>query len=291
MNDSHEALFWHTEANGAARCGLCPRECLIQHDAKGFCGVRENRHGSLIAAGYGVVSSIALDPIEKKPLYMFCPGSRILSLGGFGCNLRCPFCQNYEISIEYGDPARAGKAITPDEVTRLAVEAIPEGNTGVAFTYNEPLIGYEFVHDCARLVHEVGLYNVLVTNGFINREPLEAILPLIDAVNIDLKGFTSRFYAGLGDGRALETVKGSIELCANRCHVEVTTLVIPGENEDDVGELSRWLSSVDPSIPLHLTRFFPRYRYADKQATQAERLFKLREEALRHLENVFVGNV
>jgi pyruvate formate lyase activating enzyme len=249
--------------------------------------VRENRAGKVAYTAYGKVSSVALDPIEKKPLRLFHPGKRILSVGGVGCNLRCPFCQNFELSAEFGH--RRTKTLSPEQVAALAVEAVPDGNIGVAYTYNEPLIGVEFVLDCAKLIRGAGLCNVLVTNGMINKGPLEELLPLIDAMNIDLKGFTGDFYRGLGGD--LETVKQTITLSRGRCHVEVTTLVIPGENEDDIEPLSAWLASLDPEIPLHLSRFFPRYRYADRQPTPVETLFRLRDVAGRFLKNVFVGNV
>jgi pyruvate formate lyase activating enzyme len=254
-----------------------------------MCGVRANMGGELIAEGYGRVSSVALDPIEKKPLYMFHPGKRVLSIGGFGCNLSCPYCQNYEISKEYGSMRQNANQMSPGDVAALAERTKPDRNIGVAYTYNEPLIGYEFVYECAELVRKAGLCNVLVTNGFINKEPLEELLPYIDAMNIDLKGYTDGFYNKVG-GR-LDAVKETIAICAGRCHVEVTTLVIPRENEDDVGEIAKWLSTVDPEIPLHITRFFPRYRYSDKPPTPRETIFELCETAKKHLKNVFAGNV
>jgi len=292
-------MFWSAAENGSVRCGLCPHRCLIANDSAGLCGVRENRGGELIASGYGVVSSVALDPIEKKPLYMFHPGKHILSIGGFGCNLQCPFCQNSEISIEYAvNPeftgngrwsAAKGRLLTPENIEELAVRTVPEGNIGIAYTYNEPLIGFEFLLDCAKLVRNAGLNNVLVTNGCINNEPLEALLPLVDAMNIDLKGFSDAFYKKVrGD---LETVKETIRLAHSRCHVEVTTLVIPGENEDDVESLSEWLASVDPDIPLHLSRFFPRFRYSDRAPTPRETILRLRKIAQNRLTNVFAGNM
>ncbi|MCL2084707.1 MAG: radical SAM protein, partial [Oscillospiraceae bacterium] len=190
----------------SARCGICPRQCVIPENGTGFCGVRENQSGQAVYAAYGKVSAIALDPIEKKPLYMFRPGSKILSVGGFGCNLRCPFCQNSAISMEY-DMAAAQTA-TPAQIAGLALKTVPDGNIGVAYTYNEPLIGYEFVFDCAKLIHGAGLANVLVTNGTVNPAPLEALLPYIDAMNIDLKAFSDAFYKKLGG--SLETVKDVI---------------------------------------------------------------------------------
>jgi len=284
MND---AAFWSGAGNGAARCELCPHTCKIPEGAAGMCGVRRNITGKLYAEGYGKVSSIALDPIEKKPLHMFHPGNCVLSLGGFGCNLRCPFCQNSDISMEYGQAWRDAETLSPEDVAALAVKTVPDGNIGVAYTYNEPLTGYEFVRDCAGLVREAGLHNVLVTNGYINAEPLEALLPLIDAMNIDLKGFTQGFYKGLGGN--LEAVKETIALAHKRCHVEITTLVIPGENDADaeIEAMARWIASFGPEIPLHLTRFYPRYRYADRTTTPHETMRRLGEIAGKYLEHVF----
>jgi len=179
--------------------------------------------------------------------------------------------------------------MSPVDVAALAVQTVPDGNIGVAYTYNEPLIGYEFLYGCAGLVREAGLYNVIVTNGYINKEPLENLLPVIDAMNIDLKGFKDSFYKRVGG--SLEAVKETIELSRMKCHVEVTTLIIPDENEDDIEGLSKWLSSIDPDIPLHLSRFFPRYRYTDRAPTPRETIKKSCEIAKRHLRNVFAGNM
>jgi len=312
MIDRREAMYWSAVENGSAQCGLCPHCCVIAENSVGICGVRENRNGVLTASGYGRVSSIALDPIEKKPLYMFHPGKRILSVGGFGCNLKCPFCQNFEISVLAPSPRELSAKLTegvlapsprelsakltegappysPTEIAALAIQTVPNGNIGVAYTYNEPLIGYEFVYDCAMLVRDAGLCNALVTNGYINTEPLNNLLPLIDAMNIDLKGFTDGFYRKLGG--KLETVKEAITLSRKYCHVEVTTLVIPGENENEIEELARWLASIDPDIPLHLTRFFPRYRYSDRAPTPRDTIHKLQAIAMRYLKNVFTGNM
>jgi len=222
---------------------------------------------------------------------MFYPGKRILSVGGFGCNLRCPFCQNSDISIECRKSWHAAERLTPEDIVSLAVETVPRGNIGVAYTYNEPLIGWEFARDCAGLVRDAGLCNVLVTNGHINREPLEALLPIVDAMNIDLKGFTPGFYKKLGGN--LEAVKQAIALALERCHVEITTLVIPGENdsEEEIAALAKWVASLDPEIPLHLTRFFPRHRYADRAATPRESIRRLGEIAGGYLKNIFRGNM
>jgi len=189
---------------------------------------------------------------------------------------------------EGGEKGR-GQRLAPEDIAELAVQAVPDGNIGIAYTYNEPLIAYEYLYDCSKLVRDAGLNNVIVTNGFINEEPLKALLPFIDAMNIDLKGFTDRFYKKVGG--ILETVKKTIEMSSSYCHVEVTTLVVPGENEDDVEAIAKWLASIDPDIPLHLTRFFPRYRYSDRKTTQRETIKKLHETARKHLKNVYAGNM
>ncbi|MCL2853346.1 MAG: AmmeMemoRadiSam system radical SAM enzyme [Defluviitaleaceae bacterium] len=286
MNEARAAMFWEEAESKGVLCGLCPHGCEISEYAAGFCGVRENRDGRLFALSYGQVSSVALDPIEKKPLRMFCPGTQVLSIGGYGCNLRCPFCQNSAISLEYKERRQA---VTPEYIAELAVQAVPHGNIGVAYTYNEPFIGYEFLLDCARLVRGAGLKNVVVTNGFVRPEPLDRLLPFIDAMNIDLKGFTSAFYEGLCGG--LEAVKETVSLSHRRCHVEISTLVIPGENAYDIENIAAWIASLSPDIPLHLSRFFPRYKYLRKAPTPREEIFRLCEIAGKHLKNVFPGNI
>ena len=287
----NEAQFYCKVENNTVACGLCPHNCAINEGKTGICGVRRNDGGKLYAAGYGLVSSIALDPIEKKPLYLFHPGRKVLSIGGFGCNLSCPICQNCEISIEYRERLENVERVSAEQIAGLAKKYVPDGNTGVAYTYNEPLIGYEFVYDCARFVHETGLKNVLVTNGYISNEPLEQLLPYIDAMNIDLKGFTEGFYKKLG-GR-LEPVRETVKTAHKRCHIEITNLIIPGENdsEEELEALAGWLASLDPGIPLHLTRFFPHYKYGSKVPTSRETIYRLCDIAKKHLNNVFAGNV
>ena len=271
------------------RCELCFHRCALDEGQTGACRARGCREGGIVPLNYGKLTSLALDPIEKKPLRRFHPGSRILSVGSFGCNLRCPFCQNHEISMA-GDGEIQTAAVSPAQLADKAAELVPRGNIGVAYTYNEPLIGYEYVQDCAALVHARGLVNVLVTNGTLEEAPWRALLPLIDAANIDLKGFTAAWYRKLGGD--LDTVKRSIALAAGQCHVEVATLLIPGENDsvEEIRDLARWLAAVDPGIPLHLSRFFPRYRMTDRPPTPIERVRRLAEEARAHLAYVYTGN-
>lgn len=270
-------------------CGFCFHHCSLDEGQTGFCRARMNRGGTIVPLNYGKVVSLALDPIEKKPLRRFHSGSTILSVGSFGCNLRCPFCQNHEISMA-GDGELRAEEISPEALAALAEELKPRGNVGVAYTYNEPLIGYEYVRDCAEAVHARGMLNVLVTNGTIGEAPWRALLPLIDAANIDLKGFTDAWYKRLGGD--LETVKRSITLAAAQCHVEVTTLLIPGENdgEDEIRAMTRWLADIDPDIPLHLSRFFPRYRMTDRPPTPVETVYRLAEVARDSLRRVYTGN-
>lgn len=268
-----------------SRCEICPHECLLADGEAGFCGARKNAGGTVVPAAYGKITAAAVDPIEKKPLRMFFPGSDIFSIGSYGCNLRCGFCQNAEIASASGE-IRA-KNITPGEVVKIARET--PNNLGVAYTYNEPLINFEFVLDCAREIRAAGMKNIVVTNGFINPAPLEKLLPHIDAWNIDLKAFTPEFYKKIvGD---LDTVKNTIARARENSHVEVTTLVIPGENESDVEPIAKWLASLSPEIPLHISRFFPRHKYAHLAPTPRETIFRAAETARKYLNNVFCGNI
>ena len=270
-------------------CELCFHRCSLDEGQTGLCRARANRGGAVVPINYGKAVSLALDPIEKKPLRRFHPGSMILSVGSFGCNLRCPFCQNHEISMA-GEGELRTEDISPEALAALAEELAPRGNIGAAYTYNEPLVGYEYVRDCAQAVHARGLCNVLVTNGTIAEAPWRALLAHIDAANIDLKGFTDAWYKRLGGD--LETVKRSIALAAEHCHVEVTTLLIPGENdsEDEIRALSPWLAGISPDIPLHLSRFFPRYRMTDRPPTAVESVYRLADAAREALSYVYTGN-
>ena len=273
----------------AAACPVCPHHCRLMDGQYGRCGARKNENGKIICDNYGKVTALALDPIEKKPLRHFFPGSMILSVGSYGCNLSCPFCQNHEISMARSENT-GWRMMRPEELADLAEDCRGRGNIGVAFTYNEPLAGYEFVRDTARLVHERGMKNVLVTNGTAKLPVLEELLPYIDAMNIDLKGFTEEYYRKLGG--SLETVKEFIRRAAKECHVELTTLIVPGEN-DSAEEMEReaeWIASVDSEIVLHVTRFFPRYRMTDRKATDVEEVYRLRDAAGKYLKYVYTGN-
>lgn len=272
-----------------AVCPVCPHHCLLAEGQTGRCRARKNREGEIVSINYGKLTSLIPDPIEKKPLRRFFPGSRILSVGSFGCNLACPFCQNHEISMADSGQAYC-REITPEALAGLAQAYQNRGNIGVAFTYNEPLVGYEFVRDTARLVRKRGMKNVLVTNGFAELSVLEELLPYVDAMNIDLKGFTDAWYERLGGD--LETVKRFIARAAQDCHVELTTLIVPCENdsEEEMEREAGWIASLDREIPLHVTRFFPQYRMTDKGPTPVERVYRLRDTAARWLRYVYVGN-
>lgn len=271
-------------------CTLCFHHCQLEEGQIGFCRGRQNIHGSLVSLNAGRFSSVALDPIEKKPFLHFYPGSMILSLGSTGCNLRCPFCQNHEISMAAPDSVPM-KSLSAQQIVALAQGLKPKGNIGIAFTYNEPLINFEFILETFSLAKEHDLKTVLVTNGTIEPDYLEILLPVTDALNIDLKGFTQKFYDQLSGN--LDSVKKTIELASKTSHVEVTTLVIPGKNDsdEDMEEECRWLASVDPDIPLHLSRFFPRYRWDDLPMTPITTLKRLEAIAKHHLHHVHLGNV
>ena len=284
-----------------AVCKVCFRHCNIGEGALGFCGARICREGEVTADNYGRITSLALDHIEKKPLNRFHPGSLVVSVGSYGCNLRCPFCQNSEISWSDEALRLRDKAeyLAPEDLADIAARYRNRGNIGLAFTYNEPLIGYEYVRDAARLVHERGMKNVLVTNGTASPEVLEELLPYIDAMNIDLKGFTDHYYSDvLGGDRQM--VMDFIERAVKGCHVELTTLIVPGENdnEEEIREMTGWIAGlknaegekVGAEIPLHVSRFFPRFRMTDRDATEVKKVYRLADTARERLKYVYTGN-
>lgn len=270
-------------------CDLCPRGCRLAEGQVGWCRARIGHAGQVVPQNYGRLTSVALDPIEKKPLARFFPGSYILSVGSFGCNLRCPFCQNHGISQAGADCVT--QAVTPSELVSLAQElaARPAGNLGVAFTYNEPLVGYEFVRDAAKLLQAAGLKVVLVTNGMINEMPFRELLPLVDAFNIDLKGWRQEVYDICGG--SLEAVKQNIAAAAAVTHVEVTTLIVPGLNDSDaeMAAEAEWLASLSVDLPLHVSRYFPRWQ-SEVPATPVADIYKLASVARKYLHYVYTGN-
>lgn len=281
----HEALFYE-KRDEKIFCRLCPKGCGIEDGHTGFCRVKENRGGKLYAINYGHCTSSAVDPIEKKPLYHFYPAHTILSLGTYGCNLRCRFCQNWEIA--HGSPPAV--VVAPEQVVAMAAS---QGRRciGVAYTYSEPVVWYEFIYDTVRSVKEAGFKNVLVTNGFINEKPLREMLPHIDAMNIDVKSFRDEYYREYCAGR-LKPVLRTVELASKECHVEVTNLLVTGLNdsEAEVADLVNWLSDLNPEIPLHFSRYFPNFEL-DIPPTPVERLYRAREIARQKLKFVYLGNV
>ena len=279
------ALHFENLDEETVRCNLCPHRCVLKPGQKGLCRVRVNEGGVLVTLNYGEISAIAMDPIEKKPLFHFNPGDKILSVSTVGCNLRCPFCQNWEIAHE-NPPTRR---VTPEQLVRIALE---RGSKGIAYTYNEPIIWYEFVLDTSRIAVKEGLYNVLITNGYIEEEPLKLLLQSIHAMNIDLKGWNDEFYLKEIGGKK-EVVMRTIEMAHEAgVHVEVTTLVIPGKNDDleELEEEFKWLASIDPNIPLHLSRYFPHYKYT-VPPTPPGKLIQIYELAKKYLNFVYIGNL
>ena len=279
-------------------CDVCFRRCKIEENSTGFCGARSCRDEKIIAANYGKVTSIALDPIEKKPLKMFHPGAKVLSVGSYGCNLRCPFCQNSGISWSQQafECKNTAERYSPREIVTAALDLRAQGNIGVAFTYNEPLIGYEFVRDTAKLSKEAGMQNVLVTNGTATLKVLGQIAPCIDAMNIDLKAFSGSFYRDFLDGD-FEMTKDFIAAAVRSCYIELTTLIIPGQNdsEQEMRALAAWVAALEKKcgkkIPLHITRFFPTFKLTDRGPTPVPTIMRLVEVAKENLEFVFAGNV
>ncbi len=283
----HEARYYTVEAPEVIHCRLCPQNCHISDGAAGLCRVRRHRAGKLYATNYGRCSAVALDPVEKKPLYHFYPGSPILSLGTVGCNLACQFCQNWQISQADG----ATDYLSPEQAAAAArYLGIKSGCIGLAFTYSEPFIWYEYVRNTAAITRQAGLKNVLVTNGYVQAEPLQDLLPYIDAMNIDLKAFTTEFYRRICSGR-LEPVLETIKAVYGRCHLELTTLVIPTLNDspEEIERLTDWVASVGTNIPLHFSRYFPNYRL-QLEPTPLDTLERAREIAKKKLKYVYIGN-
>jgi len=279
-----EARYYIKRDNNRVVCGLCPHECTISDGKRGICGVRENQGGTLYALTYERVASAQMDPIEKKPLYHFYPGSQILSLGSVGCNFSCGFCQNWSLVTS---PV-PGTECTASDVVELARKY---SSIGVAYTYNEPFIWYEFLMDAGRAVKEAGFSNVLVTNGFVNPEPLSEIIPIIDAMNIDLKAMNDEFYR-THCGGSLEPVLDTIRAASESCLVEVTNLVIPGYNDadEDFRKLADFIAETNPDIPLHLSRYFP-HRSFSASPTPEETMMRALSVVREKLNYVYVGNM
>jgi len=283
-SDNKTALFWEAEGNGV-RCVLCPHRCLIKEGGYGLCNARGNKGGALVSKSYGSVSAINIDPVEKKPLFHFYPGSKTLSFGSFGCNLSCGFCQNYSISA--GNPASAEVRLSPEDALYFALE---KNIKLISYTYNEPVTNYEWVLETAELAGKKGMQNILVTNGYINEEPLLKLCDFIEAANVDLKAFNDTFYKNCGG--SLSPVLKTIEiLYKKKVHLELTNLIIEDENssEDEFKKMIDFISGLSDEIPLHLSRYFPAYKFTKPQ-TSEETLKKLYDISRKRLKYVYIGN-
>jgi pyruvate formate lyase activating enzyme len=277
---------YYRQEKGRLVCEICPRFCKLKDGQEGICKGRKRIGDKLFATNYGQTASLALDPMEKKPLYHFHPGKLILSLGPNSCNFKCKFCQNYEIS-QFEVPTRK---VSPEELVAVSLQ---RGSVGAAYTYTEPLMWYEFLLDCGAELHSKGLVNVLVTNGYINPKPLEKLLPLIDAMNIDLKSIEDDFYFKLCGGVHLQPVLDTITMAyIAGVHIELTQLLIPGENDStaQIEKTVKWVADLGKDIPLHFSRYFPRYKFSTPSTPSAtlERAYNIAKTAL---EWVYVGNI
>lgn len=287
-----EAMVYERLENGEVRCRLCGHSCLIHPGRKGICAVRENRDGTLYSLVYSKVISLNIDPIEKKPLYHFLPGSSSLSLATVGCNFRCKHCQNYEISQYPREHMSVipGRSMSPEDIVEAAVQ---NGCESISYTYTEPTIFFEFAYDCSKLAREKGIRNVFVSNGYTSPEATRLIAPYLDANNIDLKG-SDVFYRDIC-GAKVGPVKDTIRLMKELgVWVEVTTLIIPGLNDSDrdLTEIVEFIASVDPSIPWHVSRFHPMYKMTDRPSTPVPSIKKAMEIGMNAgLKYVYIGNV
>lgn len=280
----HAAAYWE-KTDADVICRLCPHECRLSDSKPGICGCRFNQNGELVTDNYGELVSLAVDPIEKKPLYHFYPGSGILSTGCNCCNLGCLHCQNWTISQEKSPTVFK----TPLELVELALR---HKSLGVAFTYTEPMVWFEYIMDTAPLLRERGLKVVLVTNGFINPQPLAELLPVTDAMNIDLKSIRPDFYTRICKGM-LEPVMETIRcVAASDVHMEITNLLIPGRNDSDtdIEQLVEFVASLSTMIPLHLSAYHPDYKM-DEEPTSAETVLRARDLARKRLSYVYAGNI
>jgi pyruvate formate lyase activating enzyme len=282
-------LYEHTDDNKAIRCLLCPHECIINPGKTGICRVRENDGSGIRLTTYGVISGYASDPIEKKPLYHFFPGHHVLSVGSYGCNMRCDFCQNDQIS-QHG---RQSDCLTlPPEELALRAQILP-GNIGLAYTYNEPTIWYEYVIDCATAIKEQEQYNLMITNGYVNAAPLKEYIKLIDAFNVDLKAFSETFYSSYTGASLKHVLNNLVMIAGGGCHLEITTLIIPclNDSEESMRSEARWIAeNLGPDVPLHISRYFPKFKRTDP-ATPVETIIKLYEAASEYLNFVYTGNL
>ncbi|MFZ5352481.1 MAG: AmmeMemoRadiSam system radical SAM enzyme [Bacillota bacterium] len=284
-----EAMYYEKVNERTISCSLCPHGCVLQEGKTGICKARENIGGVLYSNNYGEISAIAMDPIEKKPLYHFYPGKYLLSIGSTGCNFRCDFCQNFQIAQKKSGLHTPAHSLETGYLVKLCRDE--EDCIGIAYTYNEPSIWYEYVYDTSQYVKEKEFKNIMVTNGYMSPEPFKELLPYIDAFNIDVKAFSEKYYKEICGGK-LENVKRTVELAADKAHVELTTLIVPGLNDsdDEIAELAKWISEMKPSIPLHLTRYYPQYKMS-LPSTPVETIKRLKRVAEEYLEYVYTGNI
>jgi pyruvate formate lyase activating enzyme len=286
-----KALYYKTLENGVVKCKLCPHYCLIGDNEHGLCNVRVNKQGELYSEFFEKVTAVGLDPIEKKPLYHFYPGSTILSIGSLGCTMRCLFCQNYRISHPVPQSYDDTNLFTVKAIVKLASKQ--ENNIGIAFTYNEPGTFYEYMISVAKLAQPLGLKTVMVTNGYINREPLEALIPYIDAFNVDLKAFSESFYKSITQSQLGPVKKTISQIALSHKHLEITNLVIPGMNDNyaEFEEMTRWIAAeTGDRTVLHISRYFPNFQMKI-ESTPINLLLDLYEIAKKHLKYVYLGNV
>jgi pyruvate formate lyase activating enzyme len=284
----HLASNFLKKEDNLVKCLLCPHTCSIPESKAGICRVRVNKHGNLYSLNYGKITAFNVDPIEKKPLYHFLPGSDILSLGTYGCNLHCDFCQNWQIAHQ----ADTGRDISPKEVKEIALKYyVNQKSVGVAYTYSEPGMWYEFIMDTASLIKQNNMVNVLITNGYLNPKPFRELIKEMHAVNIDVKGFTDTFYKKAVKGSLKPVLDNCIITKEMNCHLEITTLIIPGLNDDqnEITALAKWIASLDDTIPLHLSRYYPNYKMSVR-ATPLDILEKAYQIASEHLKYVYIGN-
>lgn len=286
-----EALFYTNLENVKIRCELCPWFCELQSGQTGICKVRTNQNGTLITHVFDKVAAFGIDPIEKKPLYHFYPGKNILSIGEVGCNLHCKFCQNHRISQCKASDYRNFESATSEQIVDEALKT--HNNIGVAYTYNEPFTFYEFMLETAKLVHKNNLKNVVVSNGYINPKPLLHLLPHIDAFNIDLKAFTEDFYRKYTKGKLSPVLEVLKIISASNAHLEITSLIIPGLNDDEKQflEMINWIvTELGDEIPLHLSRYFPQHEI-EIPPTPVSTLETLYDIAKKQLHFVYLGNL
>ena len=277
-------MAYTVSQNTILECTLCPHSCKIAPGKRGLCAVRENRGGELYLPFYGAISSGGIDPIEKKPIFHFLPGTRSFSIGFWGCNMRCPFCQNYEISQRVRENS---VHMSPSQVVKKAREA---GCPSISYTYSEPLVHIEFCLDCADLARKAGIANVIVTNGMVNTGAAEELFSAMDAANIDLKSFNHDYYKNELGGN-LDAVKSSIATASERCHVELTTLIVPGKNDapEEIENLLGFIAGIDRNIPLHISRYYPNYK-SQIPETAMKSMDSITKRAGEILTYVYQGN-